>query len=199
MPPKKDEQMSVTSQSLKIASAAALACLLSFGIADAAQKPKSGWPQDSATQQDCDDDQDCAPENGNTPPPKKSQYDNKNNKKKPQDNTWDNGDGSNNASQANNAWRYDPNKHKRNKYKDQRYKYYYGGYWYLEPYWTLPGFGYRLSCGEGREIVRDSGFYRVRMMDCEGRYYAYAGVRRGIPFRIVVSSRSGEIVSARPM
>lgn len=141
--------------------------------------------QENGMQQDCDDGEDCAPESGNAPPKKSQQY--------------DNDEGQNKKSQANSNWHYDSNKHKRNKYKDQRYKYYYGGFWYLEPYWSMPGYGYRVSCGEGRQIVRDNGFKRVQTMECEGRNYTYAGSRRGIPFRIVLNSRSGDIVSARPM
>jgi len=100
--------------------------------------------------------------------------------------------------QARSDWKYDSNRHKRSRNKDARYRYYYGGYWYLEPYWTLPIYG-RVSCGEGRSIVNDSGFNRVRTIECQGRNYTYAARRHGDSFRVALNSRTGEIVSVRPM
>ncbi|MBL8905435.1 MAG: hypothetical protein JNM20_02045, partial [Rhizobiales bacterium] len=69
------------------------------------------------------------------------------------------------------------------------------------PYWMFPIYGYpgRLSCGEGREIVFDSGFYRVRTIDCSGKYYSYAARRHGKSYRVVVNARNGNIVSVRPL
>ena len=100
--------------------------------------------------------------------------------------------------QARRDWQYDSNRHHRSRNKDARYRYYYGGYWYLEPYWTLPVYS-RVSCGEGRAIVDDSGFYRVRTIECSGRTYTYAARRHGDVFRVALNSRTGEIVSVRPM
>jgi len=100
--------------------------------------------------------------------------------------------------EARSDWKYDSNRHKRSRNKDARYRYYYGGYWYLEPYWTLPIYG-RVSCGEGRAIVDDSGFNRVRTIECSGRNYTYAARRHGDNFRVGVNSRTGEIVSVRRM
>ena len=42
--------------------------------------------------------------------------------------------------EARSDWKFDPNRHHRSRNKDSRYRYYYGGYWYLEPYWTMPFF-----------------------------------------------------------
>ena len=100
--------------------------------------------------------------------------------------------------QARNDWKYDSNRHHRSRNKDARFRYYYGGYWYLEPYWDGPVFS-RVSCGEGRAIVDDSGFYRVRTIECSGRNYTYAARRHGDVFRVALNSRTGEIVSVRPM
>lgn len=100
--------------------------------------------------------------------------------------------------QARNDWKYDSHRHKRSRNKDARYRYYYGGYWYLEPYWNVPIYS-RVSCGEGRSIVNDSGFYRVRTIECSGRNYTYSAHRRGDVFRVAINSRTGEIVSVRPM
>ena len=159
-------------------------------------------------QQDCGDSPDCMTEDGNSPlPPKSGQYD----KKKKQNNASnpDEGDQGNGHKgqvykdgkrQANSNWHYDSHKHHRSSHRDSRYKYYYGGFWYLEPYWTLPVYGNdRVSCGEGRGIVRESGFNRVQTMECSGRNYTYMGKRRGVPFRVVLNSWTGNIVSARPM
>lgn len=100
--------------------------------------------------------------------------------------------------EARKDWKYDSNRHKRSRNKDSRYRYYYGGYWYLEPYWTGPVFS-RVSCGEGRAIINDSGFNRVRTIECSGRNYTYAARRHGDTFRVALNSRTGEIVSVRPM
>jgi hypothetical protein len=110
----------------------------------------------------------------------------------------DNNDGVNRKREARSDWKYDSNRHKRNRNKDARYRYYYGGYWYLEPYWNGP-VNSRMSCGEGRAIINDSGFNRVRTIECEGRNYTYAARRKGDTFRVSVNSRTGEIVSVRPM
>ena len=90
----------------------------------------------------------------------------------------DNNDGVDRKREARSDWKYDSNRHKRNRNKDARYRYYYGGYWYLEPYWTGP-VNSRVSCGEGRAIINDSGFNRVRTIECSGRNYTYAARRNG--------------------
>jgi len=97
-------------------------------------------------------------------------------------------------------WKYDSNRHHRNRHKDSRFRYYYGGYWYDEPYWTLPLYGLsRVSCGEGRAIVDDNGFNRVRTIECSGGTYTYAARRQGDSYRVSLNSRTGEIVRVRPM
>ena len=97
-------------------------------------------------------------------------------------------------------WKYDSKRHHRSRNKDARFRYYYGGYWYLEPYWTLPIYGLgRVSCGEGRAIVDDSGFNRVRTIECSGGTYTYAARRQGDSYRVSLNSRTGEIVRVRPM
>jgi hypothetical protein len=55
----------------------------------------------------------------------------------------------------------------------------------------------RLSCWEGRRIVRWAGYRNVRTLSCDGRIFRYSGWRRGHRWRISVSSRSGEIIRAR--
>jgi len=100
--------------------------------------------------------------------------------------------------EARSDWKYDGNRHKRSRNKDVRFRYYYGGYWYDQQYWALPVYG-RVGCGEGREIVGDSGFNRVRTIECSGRTYTYAARRKGDMYRVSVNSRTGEIVNVRPM
>lgn len=77
-----------------------------------------------------------------------------------------------------------------------------GGGWapmYYEP--VDPDDGYvdedYISCGEGRRIVRDDGFRRVRPVRCGGDIYRYEAVRRDRLWSVRVSARSGRIVSAR--
>ncbi len=52
----------------------------------------------------------------------------------------------------------------------------------------------RLSCGEGRQIVRQSGWRGVRPFDCDGQNYKYTGFRRGDNWVIVLDSRTGTII-----
>jgi hypothetical protein len=54
----------------------------------------------------------------------------------------------------------------------------------------------RVSCGRGRRIVEDYGFYNVRARSCSGRYYKYLGRRRGDTFVITLDSRRGRIVNS---
>jgi hypothetical protein len=53
-----------------------------------------------------------------------------------------------------------------------------------------------ISCGEGRRIVRDYGFYRVRPTRCGGSVYRYEAVKRDRLWSVKVSARSGRIISA---
>jgi hypothetical protein len=103
--------------------------------------------------------------------------------------------------QADVDWKFDPNRHERRRHKDDRFRFYFSGFWYPEPYWMGYGLAInpRVSCGEGRAIVRDRGFYRVRTVECRGRTYTYLGRRHGDAFRVLVSSRSGRIVDVDPI
>ena len=63
--------------------------------------------------------------------------------------------------------------------------------------WDDPGYdeGYdRLSCGEGRQIVRQSGWRGVRAIECDGQNYKYSGFRRGDRWIVVLDSRTGTII-----
>lgn len=64
-----------------------------------------------------------------------------------------------------------------------------GGY-----YQPGPSYGRgRISCRQGARIVASQGFRRVRPDDCRGSEYKYFGQRRGDLYKIVVSSRYGQI------
>jgi hypothetical protein len=55
----------------------------------------------------------------------------------------------------------------------------------------------RLTCWEGRRVVRRAGYYRVQTISCYGDIYRYSAVRRGFVWRISVDSDTGDIVRAR--
>lgn len=96
------------------------------------------------------------------------------------------------GSQSN--WKYDTNRHERRRNKDDRFRFRFGGFWYPQQYWLGYGLvGPRLSCGEGRAIVRDRGFRRVRTIKCRGTTFTYKGRRHGDDFRILVNARTGRI------
>lgn len=56
---------------------------------------------------------------------------------------------------------------------------------------------YGISCEEGRDQVRESGFYKVRALNCDGKRFTYKGRRDGTKYIIKVSRRSGDIVSVQ--
>jgi hypothetical protein len=91
-------------------------------------------------------------------------------------------------------WHYDPSRHQRRHSKSATFRFYYGGYWYPQPYWEIytvrPR---RVSCGEGRAIVAER-FNRVRVVECNGGTYTYLGRRQGDTFRILLNARTGRIV-----
>ena len=103
--------------------------------------------------------------------------------------------------QAQSDWKYDSSRHERRRHKDDKFRFFFGGFWYPAPYWSgsygyaIPG---RISCGEGRHVV-DRRFNRVRTVECRGTSYTYLGRRGGDTFRILVSARSGRIISVRPI
>jgi hypothetical protein len=57
----------------------------------------------------------------------------------------------------------------------------------------------RISCWEGRQIVRNRAFRQVRPVKCHGAIYKYRAMKRGSPWSVRVNSYSGRIVSARPL
>jgi hypothetical protein len=57
----------------------------------------------------------------------------------------------------------------------------------------------RISCWEGRRIVRRAGYRGVKSIKCYGEVYRYRGWRRGHQWRISVDSDTGRIIRARPV
>ena len=55
----------------------------------------------------------------------------------------------------------------------------------------------RITCSEGRRIVRWAGYRRVRTTSCYGDIYRYRAVRGGFLWRISVESDTGDIIRAR--
>jgi hypothetical protein len=96
-------------------------------------------------------------------------------------------------------WQFDPKKHRRHRHRSDDFRFEFGGYWYPEPYWSYGIGWYRLGCDEGRAIVRNRGFYRVRPVECSGRAYTYLGRRHGETFQVIVSARSGRIIDINPI
>ncbi len=85
-------------------------------------------------------------------------------------------------------------------------RHFHDGFYYETPWWTLPliiggsiatdnyGNGYdRLSCGEARARVRNSGFRNVSTIECNGRIYTFEATRRGRDVRVYVNSRTGAL------
>lgn len=92
-------------------------------------------------------------------------------------------------------WRFDPTHERRSHSRSATFRFYYEGWYYPEPYWThvRVGYGYGISCGQGRAIVAER-FNRVRVIECRGPIYTYFGRRAGDSFRIMVNARNGRIV-----
>lgn len=78
---------------------------------------------------------------------------------------------------------------------------------YQEPDYQRPSYHYdededdydRISCWEGRRIVRRAGYRDVSTIRCHGNIYRYSGYRRGRLWRVSVDSDTGHIVRARPV
>jgi hypothetical protein len=72
------------------------------------------------------------------------------------------------------------------------------GIWIGSGYWNGPGYyhgHYRhwVTCGEGRWIVDRNGYYNVRAIDCQPRFYHYRAKRHGRHYIVTVDARRGHI------
>jgi hypothetical protein len=54
---------------------------------------------------------------------------------------------------------------------------------------------HRLSTDEVRAMLRDDGYRRIRFIDDRGAVYQLRASRHGRDFFLVVSARSGEVIS----
>jgi hypothetical protein len=69
------------------------------------------------------------------------------------------------------------------------------GYGWYEPSYR-PAYSYnrgRLSCGEAKWHVRNSGYRNVSTIECRGRTYTFEAMRRGRDITIFVDSRTGRL------
>ena len=64
------------------------------------------------------------------------------------------------------------------------------GYGWYRPVGIYRG---RLSCGEARRVVRNSGFRNVATIECNGRTYTFEATRRGRDVTMFVDSRTGDV------
>jgi hypothetical protein len=67
---------------------------------------------------------------------------------------------------------------------------------YVEPDYGYDQEDYGVSCGQGRRIVRNSGFYNVSTIECDGQNFKYEAERRGRTYIVKLDSRTGEIIQA---
>lgn len=56
---------------------------------------------------------------------------------------------------------------------------------------------YGISCDDGRDAVRSSGFHKVRALSCSGKRFTYKARRHGDTFIVKVSRRNGNVVSVQ--
>jgi hypothetical protein len=163
--------MHSNTQKLSAAVAAAVISLGMAGFAGAAQYQKP-------MTQNCVDQKNCVPEQKSTATgtPAKTQ-------------------------QAQSDWKFDPTKEQRSRHKSDRFRFEFGGFWYPAPYWMGYGLNiaHRIDCGDGRAILRDHGFSRIRPVECRGGTYTYLGDRHGDSFRVLLSARSGRIINVKPI
>lgn len=52
----------------------------------------------------------------------------------------------------------------------------------------------RVSCSEAKQIVRDSGYRRVKTLSCGGKSHTFRALRRDHVYRIKVGARTGRVV-----
>jgi hypothetical protein len=93
-------------------------------------------------------------------------------------------------------FQFDPDRHNRRRGRNDLFRFFFNGYYYDRPYWQQ---GYyqpsnsRISCGEGRRIVADDDFSRIRTVECNGITYTYQARRGSHTYRVFVNSRRGVI------
>jgi len=74
---------------------------------------------------------------------------------------------------------------------DYRYRDGYG--WYQDRNYNRGYNRGRLSCGEARRAVRNSGYRNVSTIECNGSTYTFEATRRGRDVTVFVNSKNGRI------
>jgi hypothetical protein len=65
-------------------------------------------------------------------------------------------------------------------------------------YRPLPRLHESIGCAEGRDILAQQGFDKVRSIECRAPAYTYSARWEGHGFRIRLSARSGRILNISP-
>jgi hypothetical protein len=63
--------------------------------------------------------------------------------------------------------------------------------------WREDELGFRTSCAEARDIVRERGYRNVRISTCGVRVHGFTGLRHGHRYLIKVNGYNGDIWSIR--
>jgi hypothetical protein len=63
--------------------------------------------------------------------------------------------------------------------------------------WREDELGFRTSCAEARDIVRERGYRNVRISACGVRLHGFTGLRHGQRYLIKVNGYNGDIWSIR--
>jgi hypothetical protein len=63
--------------------------------------------------------------------------------------------------------------------------------------WREDELGFRTSCAEARDIVRERGYRNVRVTSCGARVHGFTGLRYGHRYLIKVNGYNGDIWSIR--
>lgn len=75
--------------------------------------------------------------------------------------------------------------------------YYYDDYYGDDYYEYVPRRTARFTCSALRSKLRKSGYRNVKATDCKGKSYAFIAERKGKRYKIVMSSRTGAVISRK--
>jgi hypothetical protein len=93
-------------------------------------------------------------------------------------------------------FQFDPNRHNRRRSQNDLFRFFFNGYYYDRPYWQQgfyePRYS-RISCGEGRSILAEEDYSRIRTIECVGTTFTYQARRANHTYRVFVNSRRGTI------
>lgn len=76
--------------------------------------------------------------------------------------------------------------------REPHWRYYYGRGWY-DPYqynYVQPG---KMTCGQARRAVKESGYYNVVTLDCSGKIYNFSAWRKGKQRYVSVNAKTGAV------